>query len=72
MPFVDFYGVSRRDDAIETVSGTVTTKPSLPRLGAVAGVAALLSLAALGFTLWLDQGEALFVRLAADAWASCF
>lgn len=50
----------------------VMTKPTLPRLMAACGVAALLALAALGFMLWLDQGEALFVRLAADAWASCF
>ncbi|NDW03471.1 hypothetical protein [Jiella pacifica] len=48
------------------------TKPASSRRMAASGVAALLALAVLGFTLWLDQGEALFVRLAADAWASCF
>lgn len=39
---------------------------------ALAGIAALVGLAALGLALWLDQGEALFVRLAASAWATCF
>ncbi|ORE98330.1 hypothetical protein [Aurantimonas sp. 22II-16-19i] len=39
---------------------------------ALAGIATILGVAGLGLALWLDQGEALFVRLAASAWASCF
>ncbi|MBP0614783.1 hypothetical protein [Jiella mangrovi] len=45
-------------------------RPDFPL--ALAGVAAIVAIAALGFVLWLDQGEALLVKLAASAWASCF
>lgn len=39
---------------------------------AAAAIAVLGLIAVVGFSLWLAKGEAVFVRLAADAWASCF
>ena len=69
---LEFYGRLRRNVADQGNPSAIIGRPSRGIVAAVSAVAALFALAGLGLTLWLDQGEALFVRLAADAWACCF
>lgn len=66
------YGVATKMSSPEEAPPAAVTASVQPIVMAVCGIAVLLCLATFGLALWLDQGEALFVRLAADAWASCF
>lgn len=69
---VGFEGIVPRHVADDAGAFAMMDRPGLSSVVAASAIAVLLAIGGFGFTLWLDQGEALFVRLAADAWASCF